>query len=210
MRTIHKGNPPQELLTWIRNHPHGVYSDLDKTSEGREVRRAIRCAAIAEQHCLCAYCCTRIDGSASHNEHIAAQSMAPNHTIDFTNIVASCNSRNQCGDAHGNQMLPLTPLDPACETELRFFISGAVQGMTTNATETIRVLNLNGRGPCGVRKSMVDALIYGAGESPTGLSLLDDDLLGILANELKQVDVDGCLLPYAPILSNIIHQLLTA
>ncbi len=57
-------------------------------------------------------------------------------------IVASCNTPNQCGDAHKSQHLPLTPLMTECETELRFKISGRVEGLSDRAADTIRVLNL--------------------------------------------------------------------
>lgn len=210
MRRINKGAPPPELVDWISANPNGVYKDLDRTEAGRDARRAIRCAALAEQGCLCAYCCARIDGSTSHNDHVLPQSTAPNQTADFTNIVASCNIRNQCGDAHGNQHLPLTPFVGACETDLRYSLSGKVQGTNNDATETIRVLNLDSRLQRGVRQTMVNALIFAEGAQPDELTLLDDDLLEAIKDSLQREDRDGCLVPYAPVLTNIISQLLVA
>ncbi|MEN8215065.1 MAG: hypothetical protein ABFS56_01540 [Pseudomonadota bacterium] len=60
-------------------------------------RQAIRDSCLEEQYYLCAYCCQRIDDKNSHNEHIQAQSVAPNQMLNFHNIVASCNQSKQCG-----------------------------------------------------------------------------------------------------------------
>ncbi|MBF0625498.1 MAG: TIGR02646 family protein [Magnetococcales bacterium] len=209
MRWIQKGAPPPELTAWLHANPKGVYNDLNTTLTGRNVRRAIRCAALAEQGCLCAYCCARIDGSTSHNEHVVPQSADRSRTTDFTNIVASCNARNQCGDAHKNQQLPLTPLNTRCKTDLQYFLSGRVKGTTQDAKETIRILKLDGRSLRGIRKSMVDTLIYVPSETLEGLHLLDDDLLEILRDDMQRDGDEGCLSPYGPILANIIDQLLT-
>ena len=76
------------------------------------------------------------------NEHVEARSIAPNRELDFSNIVASCNSKGQCDDAHGAQMFSLAPFMDECEAELKFKISGRVEGVTARAKETIRVLNL--------------------------------------------------------------------
>ncbi|MDJ0620645.1 MAG: hypothetical protein QNJ63_28580 [Calothrix sp. MO_192.B10] len=103
MRTISKGAEPSSLTAWKRKKSHGRYNQL---TEG--VRRDIRDHALKEQYYLCAYCCQRIqDIEACHNEHIEAQNLNPGRTLDFTNIVASCNTSNQCGAAHKSQALPL-------------------------------------------------------------------------------------------------------
>ena len=143
MRTISKGAEPCCLTAWKRKNTHGAYDDLDKTEEGKVVRAKIRDYALNEQFYLCAYCCQQIkEINACHNEHLEAQKLNPKCTLDFSNIVASCNTPNQCGDAHKSQHLPLTPLMTECETELRFKISGRVEGLTDRAAVTIRVLNL--------------------------------------------------------------------
>ncbi|WP_130472620.1 retron system putative HNH endonuclease [Candidatus Magnetaquicoccus inordinatus] len=208
MRWIRKGDPPPELAHWHRHHSSGtVYDDLEHSEEGKEVRLAIRQAALGEQRCLCAYCSERIDVETSHNEHVIPQATAPNRTLDFANIVASCNRRGQCGGSHGSQRLPLTPLDPACEHELMYLLSGRVTGTTDNAQESIRILNLDGRSQRNRRKQMVETLIFLERIQPEELTLLDDELLAIILDDM-QTEKEGCLLPYAPVLANIIRQLL--
>ena len=204
MRTIIKGKSPPELTRWRKQNPHGRYGDLDST-----LCRAIRCAAIAEQHCLCAYCCARIGGDSSHNEHLVPQSRAPNRTLDFeNNIVASCYAKNQCGAAHGKCLLPLTPLDPACETDLKFYLTGKVEGLTPDAKSTIDVLNLNKSALRYERKGMVDCLIYVGRATPENLQQEGDEFLKIFLEDMQQPDPDGCLPAYSPVLVNILKQML--
>lgn len=161
MRKINKGSEPPDLTAWKKKNPHGRYNQLPE-----EIRRIIREYALKEQFYLCAYCCQRIeDINSCHNEHIEAQNLNPNRTLEFSNIVASCNTSNQCGDAHKSQPLPLTPLMVECETELRFKISGRVEGLSDRAKDTIQVLNLgddeqNNRALIEKRKQLCHAL-YG-------------------------------------------------
>ncbi|KAF1024841.1 MAG: hypothetical protein GAK37_03010 [Pseudomonas sp.] len=86
MRKIIKGDEPPTLTQWKRANPQGRYQDLT-----HEQRSPIRQACIEEQHGLCAYCCHAITLDSSHNEHVEAQDGAQNRTVDFSNIVASCN-----------------------------------------------------------------------------------------------------------------------
>ncbi|MEO5352693.1 MAG: TIGR02646 family protein [Magnetococcus sp. XQGC-1] len=210
MRTIVKGSPPPELTHWIGQNPHGRYNDLDKTSAGRDARRAIRRTAIGEQHCLCAYCCDRIEEDSSHNEHLTPQSRAPHLTVDFNNIVASCNAKNQCGAAHGDWLLPMTPLDAACATDLQFYLTGKVDGHSQDAKTAIDLLNLNNPALQYKRKGMVDCLIFAAGTTPANLQQEEDAFLEIFLEDMQQPNADGCLLAYSPVLVNILRQYLAA
>lgn len=138
MRAIHKGAEPTSLVSWKRVNPQKSYIDLTP-----DIRRDIREKALKEQYYICAYCCQQIRNVDNcHNEHLEPQKVNPKRTLDFTNIVASCNTPNQCGRAHESRHLPLTPLMSECETELRFKISGRVEGLSERATTAIQVLNL--------------------------------------------------------------------
>ncbi|MEN8216649.1 MAG: retron system putative HNH endonuclease [Pseudomonadota bacterium] len=202
MQKIVKGNEPKKLSDWKRLHPKGKYQDLSKIE-----RQAIREKCLNEQYYLCAYCCQHIDDKKSHNEHIQAQHVAPNQTLNFHNIVASCNEYKQCGNAHGAKRISLTPLMSECETELEFNLSGHVKGLTPRATDTIDILNLDNKELIHTRKQLVKRLIFMHGERPEELQLLDDDLLQILMEEIN-LPQDGQLSDFAPILQNILRQLL--
>ena len=139
MREINKGTEPLILTNWRRANPGSSYSDVTPG-----VREGIRTACADEQFYLCAYCGQKISGTSADtvNEHVEAQRIAPTRTVDFSNIVASCNTKKQCDSAHGSQQLPLTPLMGKCETELSYGIDGCVAGLTDRAKTTIEVLNL--------------------------------------------------------------------
>ncbi|MDP1665760.1 MAG: hypothetical protein Q8L79_11615 [Methylobacter sp.] len=201
MRKITKESEPPKLTTWKRRNPRGQYTDLSPIE-----RQAINDATRQEQFGLCAYCCKKIDAQKSHNEHIEARHLAPNRQLDFGNIVASCNTRNQCGKAHDSLPLPLTPLMAECETELKFYLSGKVKGLTPRSIDSIAVLGLNSRAIQEERKQMVDNLIFP--DKPDDLQLLGDDLLAVLIDDFQQPDCEGQLLPFGPVLVNIIKQFL--
>lgn len=206
MRKIEKGSLAI-LEAWKRRNPGTRYQDL--VGHG-EIKDAIRQACVAEQHGLCAYCCRGISSEkvSSHNEHVEAQNLARNRTLDFQNIVASCNKSGRCGDAHRSQPLPLTPLMDECETELQFQLSGAVEGLTARANASVRVLKLNDRGLIGERRAMVDTLLYNnGGLDAAELRLTTDDLLDLLLDDLRQTDREQKLQPFSPVLVNVIRTL---
>lgn len=208
MRLITKGQEPAELTAWKKANPHGRYQDLEGSEQGKVTRQAMRQVAIQEQFGLCAYCCKQINENNSSNEHLASQHAAPQRSLDFANIVASCITPNRCNQKRGSQVLLLTPLMPECEIELRFCLSGKVIGTKDRATETIKVLALDTPTIREERKGLVDSLIYGVGMTPDDLQPPDDELLKILVSDLQQPDEAGQLPPFSPVLINIINRLL--
>jgi uncharacterized protein (TIGR02646 family) len=212
MRKISKTEEPPEpleLTQWKRNNTKlHRYDDLDKSDEGKAARQKINERNIEEQFGLCAYCCKRIDKSNSMNEHLEPRSKNHQKELDFSNIVASCTTRNQCDDTHKSQDLPLTPLMPECETELQFFLSGDVKGKTARATTTIEVLRLDNRSLKETRKQLIAEMLICQGVPPDDLPFLEDDmLLSIMLEDLKQPK-ENLLEPFSPVLVNVLQQYL--
>ena len=210
MRKINKSNEPAGLTRWKRDYPKGRYAETDPA-----VRQEIRAASVREQYYLCAYCCQRITDSSCHNEHIEAQDIAPNKTLDFDNIVASCNTKNQCGHKHGNKELSLTPLMDECETELQFYISGEVKGLTARAEQAIDILNLGGansenRRLIEQRKQLAEGLLWTNGADPRWQFMLEDEELTRLLIEDCLIPKDGKMDAFAPVLKNIMSAWLAA
>ncbi len=206
MRKIIKGQEPPSLGRWKRNHSGGNYQDLSYTE-----RQDIREACAKEQYYLCAYCCAQISGQPNDtvNEHVKARDLAPQSSLDFNNIVASCKTPKQCDDAHGNQVLPLTPLMDECETELYFYTSGRVKGSNDRASESIRVLNLgdneqNNKALVEKRKNLADALLWINGVYPNQ-GLEDASLIQLLIDDIAKPK-DGKLEPFAPVVANILKR----
>ena len=208
MKKIDKGPEPLALTAWKKANPRASdakYSNLEQAE-----RQAIRNACTREQFYLCAYCCQQISGHKADtmNEHVQAQRLAPQLSLSFKNIVASCTTPKQCDAAHGAQPLPLTPLMIECETELRFKISGRVEGLTERARASIRVLNLgdtevNNKALIEKRKRLSDALLWANGVDPSD-GFDDDELLLMLIDDITQPQ-DGKLAPFSPVVANILN-----
>jgi len=203
VRKINKGIEPIELTDWKKSNLVGTYDDLSHIE-----RQAIRLDCLKEQFYLCAYCCQSINEHNCTNEHVEARRIAPQKSLDFSNIVASCTSNRQCDDSHDSQALPLTPLMTACETELKFRISGRVEGLTQCAKDSIRVLNLgdtiqNNRPLIEKRKQLSHALLFTNGIDPTE-GIDDDELIEMVINEIK-IPQEGKLNAFAPVVINILE-----
>lgn len=205
MQKINKGDEPASLSAWIRTHPLARYDDLTEVE-----REAIREYCTKEQYYLCAYCCQKISGQKSDtmNEHIEARRTSPQRSLSFNNIVASCTTPKQCDNSHGAQHLPLTPLMDECETELRFKISGRVEGLTERAIETIRVLNLgdneiNNKKLIEKRKQLSYSLLFVNGVNPDE-GLDDDELIQLVVDDIGTAK-GGELEAFAPVVVNILR-----
>ncbi|EGR0237717.1 TIGR02646 family protein [Vibrio vulnificus] len=208
MRRIIKqqGAEPQALISWKRANPRGVYADLSEVE-----REAIRQQCTTEQFYICAYCGKAISGTNSDtmNEHVEARRIAPNRSLDLGNIVASCNTSNQCDDSHASQNLPLTPLMAECETELTYSLSGRVSGTTERANVAIQVLNLgdterNNRSLVEQRKQQINSLLFVNGINPDD-GLDDDELLEMVIDDLAS-PTEGRLEPFSPAVINVLKQ----
>ncbi|MCW7551335.1 hypothetical protein NX722_01495 [Endozoicomonas gorgoniicola] len=208
MRRISKieGFEPESLRQWKARNPRGNYGDLTEKE-----RQDIRAACLEEQFYLCAYCCQSISGENSDcmNEHVEARRIAPNRSLDFTNIVTSCTTLKQCDDAHESKPLPLTPFMPECETEFEFKLSGRVTGKSARAIETIAVLNLgdreqNNRSLIEKRKSLVQTLLLNNGVDPEE-GLDDDELIEMVIEDISKPK-NGKLEAYAPVVVNVLRQ----
>lgn len=204
MRKINKGLTPIELTNWANNNPKvNEYEKLDK-----ETRDSIRTACSQEQYYICAYCCKRIDGTSKTtvNEHIIPRAISPNMQLDFNNIVASCNTQGQCDSAHKDKLLPLTPLMNECEDELRFLISGEVEGKTQRAIDTINVLNLGNRKLTETRKQIISTILCDDKGIDPDCIIDDKYLLQVVIDELNTPDLNQELIPYSPIAVNILRE----
>lgn len=208
MRKITKvsGGEPPSLAQYKTRNPRAIYTDLSDVE-----RQDIRTACLKQQYYLCAYCCQSISGVGLDcmNEHVEARRIAPNRSLDFSNIVASCTTPNQCDDSHGSQPLLLTPFMDECETEFEFKLSGRVKGKTPQAVAAIKVLNLgdteqNNRGLIEKRKQLVNVLLFTNGIDPAE-GLDDNELIADLINDISTPN-NGTLEAFSPVVVNVLKQ----
>lgn len=122
-----------------------VYKDLPK-----EEYKILKEQLIDEQYGICCYCMKRIRFDNAHIEHFVPQSEAPDQTLEYQNMMASCNgykeNHENCGHKKGNwyhdyQMI--SPLTNQCEQEFLFSVDGTISSQTIAGKETIRHLELD-------------------------------------------------------------------
>ncbi len=149
MKRITRKNEPDFWIKYKRSHPRELYSDLDKTVTGTEIRRYLRQYLLNSQNGLCAYCCRRIEMDNSLNEHIKPQLYYPDQSMIYENIIVSCKSVGTdvtCGNRKGHEYdekLFVSPLEPDCEEKFIFYPNGQVEGSNEQGKYTCQILNLN-------------------------------------------------------------------
>lgn len=145
MRRIIKDPPPEFWTEYVRRHSKYNYDDLEKTEDGKQVRRQLREHMLLQQKKICCYCCRVVRMDNSHNEHIKPKDLFPKESMNYNNLLVSCTSKT-CGTAKGNLYDSLnfvSPLQEECEEHFRFLPNGRIEGRTPMGESTIKHLNLN-------------------------------------------------------------------
>lgn len=158
MLYIQKGDEPDFLLDFKKSYPQKTY-DSDEFSKFRiPLKEELR----KEQKGLCAYCCGRITQETSHNEHIEPRhpgQYESKRSLDYYNIIASCNNLKTCGNKKGNLYNKekfVSPLDKDCEEKFTYYMDGEIEG----DTYTIELLNLNDYELKNARKAVLRSLSH--------------------------------------------------
>ncbi|MBI9095998.1 MAG: TIGR02646 family protein [Sphaerochaeta sp.] len=125
MKYIKKQAPPLEFISWLNKENEDWHPTYEKLQNPE--KEIVRLSLFNEQHGLCCYCEGRIacDRSKVHIEHLYPQSLYPNMTVDYKNLLLSCNGQDiheqkspcHCGickDDHDPNLM-ISPLDPSCE-----------------------------------------------------------------------------------------------
>lgn len=209
MKRINKGGGPNSLTTFKVNNPTLKYSDLSNGYEN--VRIDIRNSCIAEQFFLCAYCTNRITINTSHNEHIVSQNstLGRNLTLDFNNIIASCESKKHCGHKKVNDKIDLTPLMIESETEIIYQLNGKMSHTTPRAQSTIETLKLRNNALANTRKQIIDLVLFEYVDDIIDLNLEEDYYLQLIIDEISQPDENGKLEAFSPVIVNVLRQFIS-
>lgn len=156
MLYIKKGEEPEFLAEFKKKYPTKMYDSEEFAEFRMPLNRVLR----KEQKGLCAYCCAQIEEKKAHNEHIEPQhpgTYASHRSLDYTNIVASCNNPKTCGSKKENDYDAdkfVSPLDENCEDIFTYYLDGVMEGNQY----TIDLLNLNDFELRNARKSVCKAL----------------------------------------------------
>lgn len=138
---IKKNTEPEWLTEYKRRNPTATYDSESFSGYREQLRKEL----VKEQHNLCAYCCCQISDDKAHNEHIEPRNPrngSSTKTLDYSNIVASCNNADRCGAKKGNDYEVsefISPLNPECEDTFIYYPDGEMEGNDY----TIGLLNLN-------------------------------------------------------------------
>ena len=127
-----------------------TYADLSDP-EKKEVKDSL----MKEQGYICCYCECRLTGKDSHIEHFNPQSNDHSATLDYTNMLCSCQNQlkkrkpRRCGHSKDNwfdEDLLISPLDSNCEERFAYTADGRIQPANESdnaATITIEKLKLD-------------------------------------------------------------------
>ena len=171
MKRIIKNHREQEFFSeWKQQNPSKKYKDL----QGTLTKKRLHSELLLEQYFLCCYCGTNIEVENSHVEHLQPQSKFKKRTLNYNNLLISCNGDNliesdvqelkYCGhlklDHYNSEML--TPLDEDCEERMILSADGRiniVRDEDFGATTAIDVLGLNTYVLIDRRASIIDGIL---------------------------------------------------
>lgn len=155
---IQKTGVPDFLITFTEKNPAANYD----SESFKPLYQRLRAHLVNEQKGLCAYCCARITVDNSHNEHIEPRHKKDGsysvRSLDYGNIVASCNSDTTCGKHKENdydEKRFVSPLQADCESGFSYDPDGYMHG----DEYTISLLNLNSYGLQKARRSVYKAIM---------------------------------------------------
>lgn len=173
MKYIAKKNEPELFHRWKnKKNPNWLptWDNLDT-----DIKQSLHRSLIEEQGHICCYCGKRISEPDSHIEHLRPQSKYPDLSLDYRNLLASCqgisNQNGQknikkipchCGHFKGNwfdENLMVSPLTKQCENRFRYLADGQITGEDKAATKTIEKLNLDVDLLRASRSKAIDAII---------------------------------------------------
>lgn len=147
---------------FIHNKKVRNYDDLRKSDEGIEMRHKIRSHMLSQQKYICCYCCGETDEEHSHNEHIKPRDKRPDLSLDYNNMIVSCDCSDQCGNAKGNYYSEndfLSPLDEDVEEQFEYNTNGEIIGLSEKAKKTIDILGLNSFKMTEARKALYNTCV---------------------------------------------------
>jgi uncharacterized protein (TIGR02646 family) len=157
MRRITKNSEPVSLCEFKKKHKDRDHSEAQYGDLTYEDRVSIRDSLVAEQYGLCAYCMSAIKTEGCHIEHIKPKSTFPKLSLEYSNMIASCNSDKSCGIHKGDKYSDdfVAPTEKDCETEYSYTMDGRIRSRSNRACYTIKLLNLNSHKLKNARKAAI-------------------------------------------------------
>lgn len=122
-----------------------------RTVKGREYKKEFTEDLINEQGGICCYCEQKLNIDDCHIEHLFPQSkdVYSDYLFDYQNLLCSCQLEIEsgepryCGNSKANNIIPITPLMPECESKFTFTEDGQIQHTDEDSRQTIEYLKLD-------------------------------------------------------------------
>jgi len=150
MKYIKKSAEPEILSNFKINFKKDFGLDAVYEELPTEIKNKLKIELSKEQYFICCYCMGRINQNNSHFEHIKPQKDFSDNTLDYDNLLISCNSMannsENCGHKKGDwydENAFITPLNPDCENIFTYSVNGEMDAVNKNGKTTIKKLNLN-------------------------------------------------------------------
>jgi len=185
-------NEPEFFLSAKKNLP--LQSDSWGNSQIQHIRADLANFILKEQFNLCIYCEKYVANYPNdcHIDHFKKRSLFPNKTLDYNNLLVSCNKGNRCAkykdkkiNNHEDYEKIINPVIENPENFLEYTLFGEIIPKDSLSIEdnqkaefTIKIFNLNDKGLVEERKNVIKSLCY----MIEYITNLDD----IIANGFKQ------------------------
>ena len=203
----------------------GAHAAEDARDLFNQVKRfasydAFKQVLLEEQGYICCYCGCRIEninGDKAISEHLLPISgRGRNKLASYDNLLISCSGdqkidtsnslygvdRLHCDASKGNEEIPVTPLIPDCDKQFQYTIDGKISGLTQDAKDTVRILNLD----CvllRLRRQSAMEILMQDGE------ILSEEELATMKDIFELKDANGRYEPYCTAVIRCIEEYLT-
>lgn len=197
MKHIAKGSEPEFFLEFKQGESPDWQPSYAALCDDVRVRKELKEALIAEQGWLCCYCCRRIEAVTSHFEHLSSQDENPQLDLEYSNLLASCDSEGphrHCGARKSNRRIEITPLQPDCEKYFSFDLLGSVAANPPSSSRAEATIELLGLNQPLLRESRRQSIV-GFTDNIDQLSNIE---IETLMRNLEQRDFNGKFEPFQP------------
>lgn len=211
MRYIQKGKEPSELAHWkaLANEDwQPTYEELRG-----DIKNNLHDTLLEEQGYLCCYCEMEVTRSNSHIEHFKPRTSYPELSLDYNNLLASCQREREpkdpqhCGvkkEDWYDEKLMVSPVIADCGDFFHYTGFGEIlpaddPTKQDAATVTIQKLELNLDKLTKMRREAIDGIL----QSFNGLSQSEIELL---IQKFPQPDAEGKYRPFYSAIAYIIAQ----
>jgi uncharacterized protein (TIGR02646 family) len=223
VRHIDNHKAPQALIDWVAqqkslgyNLHFDVLGRVSVAGVESDVKQAIKAQRLKDQGYLCAYTMVRISESDCHIEHIIPRTLSneaghPEETVEYRNMVACFpldETEGKCpfgAHAREDRLLPITPMDPGCETRMRFQTNGRVEAVNPSDSDIalitdpdVHLLRLNHPRLIDWRKAAIEGAIL----SPPGGRALTVQSARRFARRVLEFKWGALLTPYCVALAH--------